>query len=235
MYGLYLLTGLIGTQILIHKILFALPVFEQPATLGVAHRAALASHSLLHALQERHATVGIARERPAPLHLLARCGDVANERNLRTLLEWQHVALVLQQHLALLRYFTTHLLSLLRADVCLIAIHIQIAVGILEEAELILRFEDAATSHVDVLLLHLAVLNQLLQIVHIGLTVQVHIHTCLQGTSRHILDGAHSVLHALIDALIVGGHKSVESPGIAQQFGHEIVVHVTWDALEIIE
>ena len=131
------------------------------------------------------------------------------------------MVLVLQQHKTLGCQIACGLTVFWGIDIALAALLVEETVGIVKETQLVFSLQHATTGLVNLAHRHLTILQRLLQGVDEALGTHVHIGTCLQGHHRRLGQVAQSVLDDLGNGTIVGHHKAVPSPLLAQHIVNE--------------
>ena len=108
-------------------------------------------------------------------------------------------------------------------------------VRIVEQAELVLRFEHAAHRLIHRLHRDLAFVQAGLRLGEQSLCDHIHVHAGVQRADAHLVIVPHSVHNALGDAGVVRDHEAVPSPLLAQNVGQQPLVHRCGNVVHHIE
>ena len=122
-----------------------------------------------------------------------------------------------------------------RVDFLAGTLAVQVAVGIVKQAQLVLGFQNAAASLIDVVDGHLALVQRFFQCSQETVGHHVHVGTRVQGKCRDRLQVAHAVVDHLADGGVVGHDKAVKSPAVPQHLGHEPAVARGGDIVDDVE
>ena len=120
-------------------------------------------------------------------------------------------------------------------DFLLGALGVQVAVGVVEQAQFVLRLKNAAASLVDVGHGHLALVERFLECAQEAVGYHIHVGTGLECQGRNLLQIAHAVVDHLADSGVVGHDKTVKAPAVAQHLGHEPAVARGGDVVDDVE
>ena len=217
--------------------------------LGVAHQVAalgvkdfdLLSGDFFQAFVQRGVVVQARGHAPRAGHVAARITHRADDGHRALLLQREYGrlsglgGLVLQQHETAggdasgsgAVFGVEHFLGR--------TLQVAILVGVVKQAELPLRLEDAAAGLVDVCHADFAFVERLLQRADEAVADHVHVNSRFEGAGRHLLQVAYAVGNHLVDARVVGHDKAVELPLVAQQVGHQPTVGRGGHPVDLVE
>ena len=105
----------------------------------------------------------------------------------------------------------------------------------MEQAQFILGLQDTTASFVNVGFLDTAFVQRLLQGTNETVAVHIHIQASLQRACRHFLQVTDAMSHFFNHCSSVAHHKTLETIGVTQQVGQQILVGCSRNALKFIE
>ena len=193
------------------------------ATLSVEHFC-LALHGFGHGFAHGFVLVHSGCHAPCARHIGASVGKWANERNLALLCQWEHIVAVFKKHESFGSQLAGCRTVLVGVDFSLGTLAVEVAVWVVEQAEFVFSLKNAAASSVDSRHAHLAFVERLFDSAQE--TVSHHIHICagVEREGRHGLQVAHAVGNHFADGSVVGHHKALKSPHVAEHGGHQPLV-----------
>ena len=144
-------------------------------------------------------------------------------------------AVVLQQYEAFGGYLPGGVAVLFRKDVAPGAFRVAVFIWVVEQAELVLRFEDAAAGGVEGLHRHLSALDGFLEGAYEAFAHHVHIDAGIEGAGGDGLKVADAMLHHFGYSREVGDDEAPEAPRTAQDVGHQPAVGGGGHAVHFVE
>ena len=201
------------------------------AALGI-EQLGLAGQGALEAFLQCAVAVGSKGHAPGSTKVGTGVGQRTDERYLAFLLQRQQFLISSISHFLIFQQDeglggnTARCLTVLgREDILGMATGIAETIGILEKAELILSFQHTATGQVDIIHRYQSVVVALLQSLEKAFGAHVHIGAGMERLGRNPLQVlAHSMTEHLADAAVVGHHKAVVFPLVAEHIIQEPAV-----------